>query len=235
MKVDIIQTGSLGNATVLTDADNNQLLIDCGTKYEAIVPHLGMLYKLSLIITHQHGDHVACADKFSFLGIPSCAPLEVCKNIPFGSTVAEHGKVVALGSAWKVLPISVPHGDCECFAYIIVSTVEHKKIFWATDLQKMPLIADSDDWSLIAAECNYDEEAVAEATAKGTLQNLGFRNHHSLQSLSEWLGYRRHKPRRLCAIHLSNSGLIQPDAIRQTLVPQCQELIIGKKNTVFNV
>lgn len=235
MKVDIIQTGSLGNATVLTDSANNQLLIDCGVKYEAIVPHIGSVYRLSLLITHKHGDHTASLQNFSFLGIPSCAPAEVCAELPFGSQIAEHAQQIQLGEAWSVLPITVPHGDCECFAYIIVSTVEHKKIFWATDLQKMPLIADSDDWSLIAAECNYDEEAVAEAIAKGTLQNLGFRNHHSLQSLSEWLSYRRHKPRRLCAIHLSNSGLIQPDAIRQTLAPQCQELIIGKKNTVFNV
>ena len=235
MKVDIIQTGSLGNATVLTDADNNQLLIDCGTKYEAIVPHLGMLYKLSFIITHQHGDHTACIDKFSFLGIPSCAPLEVCKNIPCGSTVAEHGKVVALGSAWKVLPISVPHGDCECFAYIIANKTEKKKIFWATDLQKLPPIADTQGWDLIAVECNYDEDLAIEAATNGTLQNTGFRNHQSLQVLKGWLLCRQNKPSRLCTLHLSNSGLMPVELLKVELSPLCDQLIIGKKNTVFTI
>lgn len=235
MKVDIIQTGSLGNATVLTDIANNQLLIDCGIKYESIVPHIGSLYRLSLLITHKHGDHTASLENLSFLGIPSCAPAEVCAELPFGSHIAKHAQQISLGEAWKILPIKVPHGDCECFAYIIANETEKKKIFWATDLQKLPPIADTASWDLIAVESNYDADLAAEAAANGTLQNQGFRNHHSLQALKEWLLCRQNKPGRLCAIHLSNSGLMPVETLKAELSPLCEQLIIGKKNTVFNI
>ena len=235
MKVDIIQTGSLGNATVLTDSANNQLLIDCGVKYEAIVPHIGSVYRLSLLITHKHGDHTASLQHFSFLGIPSCVPAEVCAELPFGSQIAEHAQQIQLGEAWSVLPVKVPHGDCECFAYIIANKTEKKKIFWATDLQKLPPIADTQGWDLIAVECNYDENLAIEAAANGTLQNTGFRNHQSLQALKGWLLCRQNKPNRLCALHLSNSGLMPIELLKVELSPLCGQLIIGKKNTVFTI
>lgn len=55
MLINVIQSGSKGNCTILTDKNDNQLILDCGIRYENISKNIKDFCKLDgLFITHEH-------------------------------------------------------------------------------------------------------------------------------------------------------------------------------------
>ena len=222
MEINIIKTGSRGNASVLTDAVGNQLLIDAGLKYEQIAKHITDFSKLTVLCTHDHGDHALSLKKFTDLGLKVISP-----------QTEQSSSLIPLG-AWTILPIAVPHSTALCYAYLIRNNIEGKNIFWATDLTELPRIKDG-NFDLFAIECNYDEDIATEATLKGSVESRGYMNHLSANKLLWWLQSRRQKPKNLCLIHLSNSGLIDRDELPALFRDQCKRLYIGQKNTVFRI
>lgn len=223
MEIKIIQTGSKGNASVLTDVVGNQLLIDVGVRYERIAKEIVDFSKLTVLITHAHGDHALCADKFK----------GVCKII--SPETDKPGLLIKTG-IWSILPIPVPHGGCNCYAYIIANHIEHKKIFWATDLTDLPRISSPGSYDLMAIECNYETDLAIEAALRGTKGVQGYENHLSVERLREWLMSLEPKARNLCVLHLSNRGLINradlPMLFRGTYR---HNFYIGDKNVKFRV
>ena len=54
MLLDVLASGSLGNCYILTDKSGSQLMIECGIKYEKIVPHIDFEKLDCLLLTHGH-------------------------------------------------------------------------------------------------------------------------------------------------------------------------------------
>lgn len=223
MEVKIIQTGSKGNATIITDRNGNQLLIDAGLKYDRIAKHIKDFGKLTVALTHEHGDHSLCIDRF----------VGLCKIVSAGTT--KPGQIVQT-SVWGIMPIVVPHGECYCFAYIIVNYLERKKIFWATDLTAVPMISSPTTYDLFAIECNYETDLAMEAALRGAKGSKGYQNHLSVETLRDWLNRLEGKPQNLCLIHLSNSGLIDRNDLQMLFGGYCTKgFYIGDKNCTFSI
>lgn len=223
MEVKILQTGSKGNATILTDVAGNQLLIDAGLKYDRIAKHIFDFSKLTVAITHGHGDHALCADRF----------VGLCKVVAVGT--AKPKQIVRSG-VWRIMPLEVPHGDCPCYAYIIVNDLERRKIFWATDLTALPRLAAADSYDLFAVECNYETDLAMDAALRGDKRSKGYENHMSVETLRSWLQSLDAKPQSLCLLHLSNSGLINRDDLKMLFGGFCRtHFYIGDKNCTFKI
>lgn len=223
MEVKIIQTGSKGNASILTDIAGNQLLIDAGLKYERIAKHIYDFGKITVAITHGHGDHALCADRF----------VGLCKVVAVGNTKE---KQIVQAGVWNIMPLSVPHGDCTCYAYLIVNNLERKKIFWATDLTALPRLAAADSYDLFAIECNYETDLAIEAALRGEKGSKGYQNHMSVETLREWFGNLESRPKNLCLLHLSNSGLINREDLPMLFRGFCRShFYIGDKNCTFRI
>ena len=54
MNIKVLGSGSLGNAYIFTDNFQNQLLLECGIKYEKIIPHLDFEKLNCVLISHCH-------------------------------------------------------------------------------------------------------------------------------------------------------------------------------------
>lgn len=54
MNVRILNSGSDGNCTILTDNKNNQLICDCGLNYKKIFPFLHLELLDAICLSHIH-------------------------------------------------------------------------------------------------------------------------------------------------------------------------------------
>lgn len=169
MKMTVLASGSKGNATYI-ETETTKILIDCGISYRQIKNRAASLnLDLSdldaILITHEHGDHIAGLDV-------------TLKNIDTTCYVTEetHGsmyfKTKDNVSARQIRFIT-PHetftvGDIECYPFSVshdasdavgyVLYAEGKKIVFATDIGYLP----AKDFELLENatayifEANYD-------------------------------------------------------------------------------
>lgn len=78
MKLKCISSGSIGNCYLLTNANNQTLILDCGVSIKDI--QRGLDYNIKdvagVIVSHTHGDHIKAAVDLEKLGIPVWKPFE---------------------------------------------------------------------------------------------------------------------------------------------------------------
>lgn len=54
MKMRILNSGSDGNSTIISDSDENTIILDCGLPYETIMANVNMKKLDFAIVTHLH-------------------------------------------------------------------------------------------------------------------------------------------------------------------------------------
>lgn len=80
--------------------------------------------------------------------------------------------------AFKVMPLKVPHGDCECFSYYIELPDGQKGIF-ATDCECFPYNIKGLNFILI--ECNNSQELIVDRLCDGYDVRSSFNSHMELE------------------------------------------------------
>lgn len=219
MNLYIIKSGSSGNCYVFTDSDSNQLIVECGVRYDNILEHINPTKVQGCIISHEHKDHSLSKEKLQLIGIDT-----------YDNSNMQNGKPLKIGK-WVVLPISVKHGDCPCFAFIIKNIIENKEIFFATDLEKLPNVADKRPYDLMLLEANYSETFLVDKL--GNI-NSRFFDHNSLENTLLWLSKRLYKPRNLGLIHLSSNGLISTTTALIASKSHSDNVFVATKNKEVN-
>lgn len=103
---------------------------------------------------------------------------------------------------YLILPLKVPHGGCECFAYHI-NLPDGQTMLFATDLQELPY--NIRDVNIIMLECNYCEETVLKNVCNGADIHSRPDNHLSLEKALETVR-RLYSPklRKVILLHLSD-------------------------------
>lgn len=210
MKVDVISTGSKGNA-VLYDS---QILVDCGVSYSKLEPYLSEV-KL-ILLTHIHKDHFnvkaiqkvhknhpgiifACCywlyEALSDCGLPIICLLEVGKLVDF--TFA------------KVCPIVLYHDVPNCGYRIYV---KDEKILHATDTFTLDGIV-AKGYDIYSLEWNHDEiqieKDIQEKLDRGEYAyEIGAKNSHlSFQKTQRFFDENRKEESRLIKLHISEKYL----------------------------
>ena len=128
MRVEVLASGSSGNCYVITDNLGNQLLLECGIKYEKIIPHLNFEKLDFILVSHSHQDHSLCVDKF-------------IDYVPTFTTETTSPQNHICSQNWNAQPIQCYH-NVDCFGYIIWNKNENKSILFCTDTRELPKIAD---------------------------------------------------------------------------------------------
>lgn len=152
----VIGTGSRGNAYVLT-CGGQHLFIEAGLPAKHILSAIDFKVGnvIACLVSHSHGDHFGYSEQLKRYRIPILGP---CTNPKL-----EPKHRYKLG-AFEVVPLSVPHGDCECYAYVI----DHEdcgRIVFATDLSDFPYIIP--DVNHILIEANYSEKVLFDVVMDG--------------------------------------------------------------------
>lgn len=216
MQIRVIKSGSKGNCSILSDSNNNQIVIDIGVAYKYVAPYINFS-SCGVFVSHTHSDHYnpTTAQKFLDCGI---------------SVDYEYSLKRQENEFWTIQPIPVKHSILNR-AFVIYSKLENKRIFWATDLKETPSV--SGNFDLVAIECNYDEDTVDYKLEFNLHNNYGYKEHLSVQSVKKWLNTLENKPQKVMAIHLSNSGNIAKENIYNEL--QGYNVCIGDKDFVLEI
>lgn len=220
MKIKVLASGSSGNCYVFSDIHGNQLLLECGIKYDKIVPHIDFEKLEMVLISHIHQDHHLCYDKFAEY-IPTFSP----ENTKVGKVIS--------GQNWTAMPIQCYH-NVECYGYIIRNKNEQKDILFCTDTRELPKVADR-HFDLMMLECNYDYDSVIANSKALALPNDGYKNHLSLETLTEWLNVRENNPQNLMAIHISTNNNLNRELAKATLTQYAKNFYFAKKGLVIEI
>lgn len=229
MNIKVLSSSSTANTYIL-ESETSQLIVELGCKWSDIIQSLRFDKKISgCIVSHgtadskellEHLDH----SRSQFDAIKSGVDV-------FGKHNLKHNQQKKLGE-WVILPIELPHGDTTSFNFIIYNKTERKHIFFATDCERLPLIAER-KWDCMLLECNYSISQVIENADK--LSNKGFNSHLSQEYLISWLERRQHKPKKLVLIHLSGSGNLALDGLVERFSPFAEKCVIAKKNLSIEI
>lgn len=214
MNIRILNSGSDGNCSILTDCEGNQLMFDCGVPYNDIAKNVSMILIDGILITHAHQDHIQGLDRFKKFGFDIYSP----KNI-------EDGKIIDLPH-WKIMPMKVVH-NVDCFSFLVLSKVENKQMAYITDTIYIPNM-NLEKLDLLYIETNYDQEMVDDILAKGSPINYGYKHHLSIQRVIEYLEIKNTKVKNIIAAHTSNSGLIKIPDIPQALEKYAEKVFIAQ-------
>lgn len=202
MKITTLSSGSTGNSYVLADSTGSQLLLECGIKYEKIVPHIDFEKLEAVLISHSHQDHSMSKSKFSDFYTIVSPETHIAKS-------------VLCFQNWLVCPIECSH-NVDCFGYIIRNKIEKKNILFCTDTSNLPRVVDH-HFDCMMLECNYSYDKMLDNSQANKLTSDGYKNHLALELLVDWLRLRECKPTHLMAIHLSNNGNLDKDLAEQQL------------------
>lgn len=231
MTLDVISSSSEGNGYILR-SNGEVLLIECGVREKDIfkalsVSDLGNI--AGCLISHKHSDHMKpqTLKKLSMYGVDIFAPPSVCdiynKCLPI-----EHMHKYEIGS-FLIIPLRVPHGDCECYSYYIRTPNEHSMIF-CTDAETFPYSISNVDTFLI--ECNYSVDIYANRTLRHGNSYASTKNHMELQEAISIL--QRHQSpilSNIILLHLSN-GNSDEEMFRKAIYSKvgiCPQIAVGGK------
>lgn len=192
-KINIISTGSKGNAVVI----NKNIMVDCGVSFKRLE---GVYKDLQLILlTHIHCDHFnkttikKLANERPTLRFVCCEWL--VKDLvdsgvnPKNIDILEPNKSYILGKVIIITPVELYHNVDNCGYKIQIGD---KRIFYATDTYSLEGIS-AKDYDLYLVEANYTEEEIKNRieSKKQAHQYIyeydAMENHLSKEKVDEWL------------------------------------------------
>lgn len=208
MKVQVINSGSSGNCYLLTDRENNSLIIEAGKgTFQKCLPLIPDVAKIvACIYSHVHNDHAG-----DIKTVSEYMPV-------YGPEQFKHGEQINMqlsGSyPFSVIPLAVEHDPgIDCFAFFIRSNVEEKYIFFATDCYNYSRIIDilPEPLSLAMVEVNNDAHKLDTSRYPADLKERIRKTHCSVQRASLAIG--RAKCTRFLLVHPSDHNINQADAL----------------------
>ena len=212
MDIQIIATGSSGNAYRVSDGET-AVLLDAGVPFQELHRALGYrLFDLSgALITHAHKDHSkACADLL-FRGMDiytSAGTAEACGLGDVHLHVVNSLTPFDVGT-FRVIPFDVAHDAPEPLGFLLTSDVTGDRLLYFTDTfyikYRFPGVTH------LLGECNHDEKGIEEAVRRGyvpaELAPRLVRSHMSLNTFLEFLRKMdRSRLKQIYLLHMSDNN-----------------------------
>jgi len=212
MTLQVIGTGSAGNAYALHSETGKTLLLDAGVPIRKIIQALGGLEGVEgCVITHEHNDHSAAANDLASRGVDVYASEGTIGCIS-ASPLLRRFKAVFAGCTevigeFTVLPFEAQHDAVQPNGYVIRHEPTGDTLLYATDTYYLRNTFPGVHFWLV--ECNYTDELAIEAKESGQiderLRERLITSHMSLRRLKDALAAndltQTHK---IILIHLSD-------------------------------
>lgn len=212
MKIDVIATGSTGNAYRVSDG-TTAVLLDAGIPMEDIL--VGIDFQISALsgalITHAHKDHSKACDKLLFRGVDIYTSAGTAFACRLGGVHLHTVKALepfTVGT-FSVLPFDVAHDAPEPLGFLLTSTVTGERLLYFTDTYyikyRFPGVTH------LLGECNHDEKGIEESVRLGyvpaELAPRLVRSHMSLETFLDFLrAMDRSRLRQIYLLHMSDNN-----------------------------
>lgn len=217
MKLKVISSSSSGNFYLLTSSKGNNLLIECGIKFEKMCEHIASFRNVvGCCQSHFHNDHSKARNDL------------IKRNIKVFSTDNIQPLKWFNIKDFEVMAIPTQH-NIECFSFLI--KCDNKNIFFATDTYKIN-VATKQSFDLVMIECNYSEEIINDYFQKGIEPKSKYYNHLSNEQAKTWLDTLPNAPQKVLAIHISDDNNSESSILS---VLKNYNVIIAKKGVEINL
>jgi len=192
MRLDVIATGSSGNAYILT-AGKDKLILDCGVRYKEIQKGLGFNIKsvAGCLVTHEHNDHTKALKDLLRVGI-DCYMTPGTRDAKGVTGHRLHTITVAKSfevGPFTAFPFRTEHDASDPVGYLISYRPTGEKLLYATDTFYLRYAFKGVHYMLI--ECNYCRGIAHNRYVNGeiakTLYDRLMTSHFSLDNLKDFL------------------------------------------------
>lgn len=211
MKIEPIHSGSDGNAYWVSSWKTN-ILLDCGLNIHSLQEwawtHGKQVTDLdACFITHEHGDHVKCAQHLIDIGVDVYASKGTIQGAGlFLAHEIAHKCQVMVGE-FVVMALNVEHDAKEPLAFLLVNSDE--KLLYITDTPRFKYSIPGITHMMI--ECNHSYEIMAQAVREGNLPTQHMKrvvkNHMSIETAKLTLErLDRSKLKEVWLLHLSDGN-----------------------------
>lgn len=241
MNLNIISTGSKGNAYVLSN-DSEALLIECGVNILDIKKALNYDYSKvkGCIVTHEHNDHAKSINEVMKLGINVYATNGTLQktspeNTSHRKFVLENKKQITLGG-FTVMPFDVKHDASEPVGFLI----HHEdcgKVLFLTDTYYCEYTFTG--LNNIIIEANYSLDIINQKygadSGKEFLRNRILKSHFSLENCKGLLAANDlSKVNNIVLIHLSDSNSHELNFKKEVEEQTGKTVTVGNNNVIIN-
>ena len=211
MNIQVIESGSSGNAYLIGDG-RTRLLLDCGLPLAKLQAATG--YTISgldaCLITHSHQDHCKAHKDLVRLGVDIYTHPDTIREMKAQGhryKPVQHGQQFSVGT-FDILPFDLVH-DVTNTGWLCQSRETGEKLVYVTDTMYIPYKFRGITHWLV--ECNNTLEAMEENVEAGTLnRGLKHRIQNSHMSLETLLDVFRandmSKTEQIYLIHLSDAN-----------------------------
>lgn len=200
-KLTVLSSSSDGNSYLLSCGEDS-LLLDLGVDFKKVLKVVDYdIRKIKgCLCSHIHADHAK--------NLPDALKYQLkvysCKSVADkfdGVNILKIGHKYRIGSFY-VQTLPVPHGDCECYAYII----DHEdmgRLLFATDLSDFPYKVK--ECNHIMLECNNSLDMIVDNMVEGHYNKSASETHLDMDDCFEVL-HRLENPnlQSIILLHLSN-------------------------------
>lgn len=237
MNLFIVNSGSMGNCYLL-ESNKNLLVLDAGIPWKSLVRACNYnLFSINaVLISHEHGDHVKCAEDLNTACIPIFGNRAVKAKFPYVHELPKARSADVGG--WKVIPFEVPHthGDgteCQNYAYLIERNCE--RLLYMTDFMFCPYNLSKFNINHFLIAVNYTD--LDDEDKSGKISHV-VRGHSSLETVKEFLKTSMTDAcKTVIACHLSSRNADESKMVRELteLVPETVNVVIAKKGMTLTL
>lgn len=212
MTVEVIASGSAGNAYILRSEGEAPLLLECGLSFKQLQVALEhqVTSLAGCVISHEHGDHSQAAERLTAAGVRvyatagTLAALNLTGHRVRALTYLQRTSI----GTWAVIPFKAVHDAAEPAGFLIEDAAGDRLLF-ITDSAWSPYTFPG--INLVLIECNYDTSMMNAAVMKGKLPPQvaarTIKNHMSLSNCVKALQANDLSAcRSITLLHLSNGN-----------------------------
>lgn len=185
IEVEVLATGSSGNAYLLTSGEE-RILLDCGLPYKKLLKLLDFKLPSAVLVTHEHKDHATAAEDFINHGVDVFMTRGTAERL----NLKENHRLYLIknGANFKV-------GEVICYAFEVTHDAAEPVNF---------LVNDGEDEILYVTDCgkikqrfllltkilietNFSEQDLKKSSIGAKQKQRIFENHLSIEKVTEFL------------------------------------------------
>lgn len=156
MRVDILSSGSKGNAYAVSDG-YTPLLLDAGIPFSRLQERLRFEVgrKCGVLLSHEHGDHSMAIKRLMEYGVDvysGALTFEALGLKGHRAHVVKKLQAFTIGT-FRIMPFDVEHDAAEPLGFLLESTKTGERLLYFTDTAYLRYKIDRLEY--IMGECNY--------------------------------------------------------------------------------
>ena len=186
IKIDVLASGSKGNAYIVSDGVSN-ILVECGISWKEIQRKSGFRRIDACFVSHEHQDHAKAIKDVLKMGIPVYMPNGMSSSYKNHNAIGLQDLEPILNNKFKGIVFRVEH-DVLTLG-IQITFQNSKKLVYITDTMYCKhTFSNVTHWMI---ECNYSKYILDSNVANGkvnqTLRNRIVKSHMELETVKNML------------------------------------------------